>query len=232
MGFSQAPGTDQSFNRRQWGVPSFGAPCHTAPDIVMPDCSAQLRRQASQEHSVNDLKPHLRAATPKDAVTIAALSVQVFLDTYATEGIRPDLALEAFTHYSAEAFAVRLAESSRRLLVSERNHGLLGFAEIVLSALPAPAGPMVGAELVRLYVQPQAQGLGIGRELMRAAESAASNGGLTCLWLTAWEGNHRARGFYEALGYIDIGATTYTFQGNSYGNRILAKKLLPLENAA
>lgn len=181
---------------------------------------------------MSDMKPQLRAATPDDAVTIAALSVQVFLDTYATAGIRPDLALEAFTNYSTEAFVVRLAESSRRFLISERENGLVGFAEVILSALPAPVGPVAGAELVRLYVQPQAHGMGIGRQLLRAAESAASNSGLPYLWLTAWEGNHRARGFYEALGYTDTGATTYTFQGNSYSNRVLAKELVPLENSA
>ena len=181
---------------------------------------------------MNRLQPQLRPATSDDAVTVAALSVQVFLDTYATEGIRPDLALEAFSHYSTEAFAARLAEPTRRFLISEHATGLLGFAELLLSAIPAPAGAVVGAELVRLYVQPQAQGMGIGRHLLQAAEAVASNRALSCLWLTAWEGNHRALGFYEAVGYTDIGATTYAFQGNSYGNRVLAKQLISVANAA
>ncbi|MDO9479449.1 MAG: GNAT family N-acetyltransferase [Hydrogenophaga sp.] len=172
------------------------------------------------------LQPQLRQATPDDAVTIAALSVQVFLDTYATEGIRPDLAREAFSHYSAQAFATRLAEPDRVFLLCEHATGLLGFAELLLRPLPAPAQPTVGAELVRLYVQPQAQGIGIGRGLLQAAESAAADRGLLHLWLTVWEDNHRARGFYEAVGYTDIGATSYTFQGNTYGNRIFAKALL------
>jgi ribosomal protein S18 acetylase RimI-like enzyme len=178
------------------------------------------------------LHPDFRPATLDDSVTIAALSVQVFLDTYATEGIRPDLAREAFSRYSAEAFVARLAEPDRRFLVSEHATGLLGFAELLLKPLPAPAGAVVGAELVRLYVQPQCHGMGIGRQLLQIAESAAAALGLTHVWLTAWEGNHRARGFYEAVGYSDVGATTYTLQGNSYGNRVFAKRLSPVAKAA
>ncbi|MBP6777842.1 MAG: GNAT family N-acetyltransferase [Piscinibacter sp.] len=167
----------------------------------------------------------LRAAAEADAPTIAALSVQVFLDTYATEGVRPDLAREAFVEYSAAAFAARLREPARAFLLAEWGPGLVGFAEFLLVAVPAPAGAVAGAELVRLYVQPAFQGSGVGRELLRAAELAAATRGLSALWLTAWEGNHRALRFYAANGYEDIGATTHEFQGSTYANRVFARRL-------
>ena len=158
-------------------------------------------------------------------MTIAALAVQVFLDTYATEGVRPDLAREAFSVYSAEAFARRLNEPARRFLLAEEASGLLGFAEFIAAPLPAPAGAAIGAELVRLYVQPRFQRAGIGRRLLQAAEAAAASAGLVDLWLTACEGNHRARSFYEAVGYRDIGTTTYAFEGLTYANRVLVRHL-------
>jgi ribosomal protein S18 acetylase RimI-like enzyme len=167
----------------------------------------------------------LRPAAPDDAVTVAALAVQVFLDTYATEGVRPDLAREAFVEYSAEAFAARLCEPARAFLLAEWGSGLVGFAEVLLVALRAPAGALAGAELVRLYVQPAFQGRSVGRDLLQAAELAAATRGLPALWLTAWEGNNRASRFYAANGYEDIGATTYEFQGNTYANRVFARRL-------
>lgn len=173
------------------------------------------------------LEPRLRPAAPEDAITIAALAVQVFLDTYATEGVRPDLAREAFAEYAAEAFATRLQEPSRRFVLAEQASGLIGFAEIQACPLAAPAGAVIGAELVRLYVQPKAQGRGVGSCLLQAAEQAAAAAALGCVWLTAWEGNHRARGFYSSRGYQDVGATVYSFQGLPYANRVLAKHLGP-----
>lgn len=172
------------------------------------------------EHDVE-----LRAATAADATAIAALAVQVFLDTYATAGVRPDLAREAFGENGVDAFAARLAEPARRFLLAGRGDGLLGFAEVVAAALPAPAGAVRGAELVRLYVQPRAQRSGLGSALLARAEQAAAAAALPWLWLTAWEGNARALAFYARMGYADVGATTYALQGRSYGNRVLAKSL-------
>ena len=39
-----------------------------------------------------------------DALCVSVLATQVFLDTYAEGGIRPDLAREVLTGYSQEAF--------------------------------------------------------------------------------------------------------------------------------
>ncbi|CAN5164519.1 GNAT family N-acetyltransferase [soil metagenome] len=178
------------------------------------------------------LQPRFRDATPEDSLSIAALSVQVFLDTYATDGIRPDLAREAFSNYSVQAFVGRFAEPDRRFIVSEHQTGLLGFAEMILAPAPAPTGHVIGAELVRLYVQPQCHGMGIGRRLLQRAESMAADQGLPHIWLTAWDGNQRACGFYKAVGYADVGASIYTSEGNSYGNRVFVKQLPAVANTA
>ena len=82
--------------------------------------------------------------------SISALAIQVFLDTYATEGVRPDLAREALREYAAEAFDARLREPQRRFLLAERGDALLGFAEIGLADQPAPDGGVHGAELDKL----------------------------------------------------------------------------------
>ena len=166
----------------------------------------------------------VRSGTTGDATTIAALAVQVFLDTYVTEGVRPDLAQEAFTEYGVDAFASRLVDPGRRFMLAEHATALLGFAETIVTLRDAPVAALAGAELVRLYVQPNAQRRGIGRRLLLEAERAVADACLPALWLTAWEGNERARRFYAAQGYEDVGATRYAFQGRTYGNRVFAKR--------
>ena len=163
-----------------------------------------------------------RDACAGDAVTLSALSIQVFLDTYATEGVRPDLAREAHEEYSVTAFERRIAEPQRRFILAERDAGLLGFSEVTSSSVQSPIAAFIGAELVRLYVQPAAQRMGLGRALLMRSELAAQT---DCLWLTAWEGNLNARAFYARLGYADVGATTYSLQDQSYPNRVFAKRL-------
>lgn len=167
----------------------------------------------------------LRDAGETDAVAISGLAVLVFLHTYAAEGVRPDLAREALSEYSESAFASRLRDSHRRFVLAEGPGGLLGFAEAQLSSHRAPGCSLAGAELVRLYVHPRAQQAGIGRRLLLRAEQLSSSALLSHLWLTAWEGNVIALTFYRCLGYSVVASTSYTFQGNTYRNEVLAKPL-------
>ena len=167
----------------------------------------------------------LRRGVPDDATCIGLLSIQVFLDTYATEGVRLDLAREALSEYSPARFEQRLRDENRSFILAEAGEGLVGFAEVKTkpSALPTPDNARSGLELVRLYVQPSAQRAGLGRRLLREAELICEGSGI--LWLTVWSGNTRALAFYRALGYADVGASTYTFQGNSYENRVMIRYL-------
>lgn len=164
----------------------------------------------------------LCAGQAGDAATISALAIQVFLDTYATEGIRPELAREALREYCTQAFECRLCEAKRRFLLAMRGDALLGFAELHTEAQAAPAGNLVGAELIRLYVQPAMQGQGIGGRLLRAAEQLAQDADARSVWLTVWSGNHRAQKFYARKGYTDLGETKYAIEGVEYSNRVLA----------
>jgi len=169
----------------------------------------------------------LRSGTPGDATCIAALSTQVFLDTYAPDGVRPDLAREALSQYSPEQFESRLSDANRSFIVAEVGEGLRGFAELDTRPSPPPviASPGQGFELVRLYIQPAAQRTGLGRRLLGESELLCERAGAGSLWLQAWAENARALEFYRALGYMDVGASTYTFENRSYENRVLVKQL-------
>jgi diamine N-acetyltransferase len=167
----------------------------------------------------------IRSGSKRDAITIAALATQVFLDTYATNGVRPDLAREAFHTCSEQAFSARLAESTRKFIVAERGHALVGFAEVLWSNVNSPASAISGAELVRLYVQPRAQRASIGCILIQEVERLVALDALHSLWLTVWERNANALAFYRRMGYAEVGATTYSFEGKTYGNLVYAKQL-------
>ena len=185
-----------------------------------------LTRPASGRAPSLEVAPcALRAATTADACALSALGIQVFLDTYATEGVRPDLAREAFATCGPRAVRLRLRDAHRQTLVATRGEALLGFAEWVTAARAAPDAAVTGAELARLYVQRACHGTGIGRALLQAAEQLASEAGHPHLWLTAWEGNTHALGFYAHTGYLPVGRTMHVIEGRAYGNVVLARSL-------
>jgi GNAT superfamily N-acetyltransferase len=171
--------------------------------------------------------PILRPARPDDALVLGALATQVFLDTYATDGIRSALVLEVQQSFGPEAIGALLARPAGGLLVAERQGHLLGFVQFMPGARhrvvdDGADGPAT-AEIERLYVLRHSQGQGLGKALMAAAAAQARDAGCTRLWLTAWVGNAHARAWYGRQGWRDIGATPHCFQGESFENRVLVR---------
>jgi adenylate cyclase class IV/GNAT superfamily N-acetyltransferase len=167
--------------------------------------------------------PVLRPGTPQDGDCIGVLAMQVFLDTYATEGVRPDLAREVLAGYSPAAFEARLTAADSHFILAESSGHLLGFAELALGRPPPGSAQGDGTELVRLYVQRPFQGQGVGTALLRGAEQLAAGASQRTLWLTSWEGNARALDFYRRRGFEEQGTTVHTIEGRPYGNRVLVK---------
>ena len=167
----------------------------------------------------------LRPATADDALCIGVLGMQVFLDTYATHGIRRSIADEVLQAFAPATIAHLLTQPDISLMVAQANEHLVGFAQTKLNARhPMIEAPDV-AELQRLYIQERFTGLGIGYQLLQAAEQLAAREGAPMLWATVWVGNERALGFYPRRGYALLGEPTYTFQGETHGNRLFGKAL-------
>ena len=167
----------------------------------------------------------LRAAAPDDALCLSVLAMQVWLDTYATAGIRPAIAREVLATYAQTRFDEAIAAPDTRIAVAARNGHLVGFAQVTLGAGHAMAPAGAQAELLRLYVQEPFTGAGLGTQLLTQAEGLAAQHGARVLWLTPWVHNHRALAFYARRGYADRGSTLFTFEGESHENRVLAKRL-------
>ncbi len=151
--------------------------------------------------------------------------MQVFLDTYATQGIRPALAREVLSSYSEARFNEAAVNPQSRLFVAEHAGHMVGFAQVALASQHELAPHGVQAELLRLYVQEPFTGRKVGTKLLIHAENLAAAEGATVLWLTPWVHNHRALAFYSRRGYDDFGLTLFTFEGESHENRLLAKSL-------
>lgn len=163
-----------------------------------------------------------RKATADDALCIGVLATQVFLDTYAPNGIRPDLAREALACYAPEVMATHLANPNVHFVLAESDGHLVGFVELALDrSCPTPGA--ASAEIVRLYVQRNFHRRGIGQALSARAERIAAEAGHSAVWLTAWAGNAPALAFYPRWGYADVGRTAYVIEGQAYENRIFVK---------
>jgi GNAT superfamily N-acetyltransferase len=166
-----------------------------------------------------------RPAVAADALCLGVLATQVFLDTYAPQGIRPAIARQVLAEYSVARYERLLADPGVTILVAERAGHLVGFSQVGNGIAHERVPEAAASELQRLYVHERFTGRGIGRDLLRHAEKAAAASGADTLWLTAYEGNARALQFYPRRGYEDLGATIFTLQGEDHPNRLYGKRI-------
>ena len=172
-----------------------------------------------------------RPAEPADALCLGVLSTQVFLDTYAPQGIRPAVANEVLAQHSVAVYAALLADPAVTILVAECAGHLVGFSQVRNGVGHALVAEPAASELRRLYVQERFTGRGVGRDLLRHAEKAAAARGADTLWLTAWDGNARALQFYPRRGYEELGMTVYTIEGEDYPNHLFGKRVRHVTSA-
>jgi GNAT superfamily N-acetyltransferase len=166
-----------------------------------------------------------RAATPADALCLGVLSTQVFLDTYATQGICTAVAREVLALHSVATYEALLADARVTILLAERAGHLVGFSQVSDGTRHVLVADAAASELRRLYVQEPFTSRGVGRDLLRQAEKTAAAHGADLLWLTAWEGCPRALQFYPRCGYADLGGTVYTIAGEDFPNRLYGKRV-------
>lgn len=152
----------------------------------------------------------IRLATPEDAAAIARVQVATWQSTYVGQVPDPALAFftnleqrelqwhEALTHTASDPAVIR------RTFVGEAGDGgIAGFAIAGPTRFKEgdpPEALLYQGEVMAIYVLAEAQGGGLGVQLMSACAAYLRERGLRGLLVWTLETNIRTRGFYEHLG--------------------------------
>jgi ribosomal protein S18 acetylase RimI-like enzyme len=163
----------------------------------------------------------IRGAQPSDAAQLAVLATQVWLHTYARDGVSATIAEYVRKEITPEHYAALIQSSSARILVAESDSNLLGCAVLQLDQHSATA-PDVSVELKTLYVQEHFIGKGIGATLLTGAEKMAESLARSGLWLTVNARNERALSFYSRHRYKKVGTTVFVLGGVGHENHVMA----------
>ena len=162
----------------------------------------------------------IRAAVPQDTARLAVLATQVWLHTYATQGINAEIAQYVLSELTPDKYAVSLGDPNTSVLVAEVNDNLIGLAAVKIGAV-CPIGARSTVELQALYVHEHFIGQGVGKSLLRAAEAKGLATSSCPLWLTVNAKNFRATAFYAHLGYSKIGTDYFVLGSGRYENHVL-----------
>jgi len=170
----------------------------------------------------NVMRPNLciRRGRSEDAGRLAVLATQVWLHTYATDGITAEIATYVLSELTPAKYSSVLEDPSCRVFVAEIGNSVVGLAVVKFNT-SCPVGDDSSVELQTLYVQEHFIGCGAGRSLLQAAEGQAMQRSSCPLWLTVNAKNARAIAFYARQGYTKVGTTYFVLGEGHHENHVL-----------
>ena len=163
-----------------------------------------------------------REAGAADATNLAALTVQVWLHTYAKRGIRAALSNYVQSEFTAEKFRQILADQRQMIILCEVDAHLVAYVRLDFSS-PCPSDDSLQSEISTLYVQAHFLRRGIGTQLLLLALDAFHRRGRGSVWLSVNHENADAIGFYDRHGFQRQGSLDFELDGERHENFILRR---------
>ena len=150
--------------------------------------------------------PAIRRATPGDAMALAALARDTFVETFGHLYRPEDLAAFLEKSQSVAAYSRLLQDPRVAVWVAEDADGtLVGFLNAGPCKLPLPEQQPGAGEIRQLYLRSSVQGGGLGtRLLVLGIEWLAAQGHFP-LYVGVWSGNSGAQRLYGRFGFEKIG---------------------------
>ena len=183
----------------------------------------RARGQVGLVNKCYALKVSVRPGNPGDADRLAVLGAQVWMHTYATQGVTQVIAEYVVREFSTTALAAILASSSfKHVAVAEIGASIVGYAVLAFST-PCPSDPKVQVELVTLHVQEHFSRQGVGSALLHYAQRLAQERA-SRLWLMVNAKNVPAIAFYEKRGYTKVGTAYFELGGKKHENHVLTSR--------
>lgn len=150
--------------------------------------------------------PAIRRATPGDAMALATLARDTFVETFGHLYRPEDLAAFLKKSQSVAAYSRLLQDPRVAVWVAEDADGtLVGFLNAGPCKLPLPEPQPGAGEIRQLYLRSSVQRGGLGtRLLVLGLEWLAAQGHFP-LYVGVWSGNSGAQRLYGRFGFEKIG---------------------------
>ncbi len=150
----------------------------------------------------------IRRANLNDIKLLQEIGEKTFRDTFGNTCTKEDMRGVLETFFNTVQIESELSDEEDYFYFLEDEGVVKGYMRINAKH-DCPIDSMKGnrcIELVRLYVLQEYHGQGIANSLMDFAIEFARNRSYEKMYLSVWEYNFRARGFYEKHGFANSGA--------------------------
>ena len=149
----------------------------------------------------------IRRATLQDLVLLQEIGRKTFDDTFGGTCTREDMKGVLEKYFNTAQCEQELQDPDDNFFFLEEEGIAKGYLRIN-NKYEYPFDDLMKdqcIELVRLYVLNEYHGTNVATDLMNFAVDFAKQKGKTRMYLSVWEYNFKARGFYEKMGFKNTG---------------------------
>ncbi len=149
----------------------------------------------------------IRRGNLDDVALLQTIGRKTFDDTFGNTCTKEDMRGVLDLYFNADQVLSELQDDTDNFFFFEEDGVVKGYMRInAKHACPLEAFQNRNCiELVRLYVLKEYHGAGVANELMNLAIDFARRNDFDTMYLSVWEYNFRARGFYEKHGFVNSG---------------------------
>ena len=169
---------------------------------------------------------HYLVPKKEDASPLCAVARQIFSDTFARLYEPIPFARFLEVAYGPGGSMERdLADPSIRWQVAAIGHQMIGYAKLSRLIAPAPDPQPRAMELRQIYVLSPWHGKGVADRLITWAVDTARIEGAPEIYLTVFDHNSRAKGFYTRHGFSEVGHSLFRLGERVDDDRVWRKAL-------
>ncbi|WP_105382355.1 GNAT family N-acetyltransferase [Neorhizobium alkalisoli] len=152
----------------------------------------------------------IRKASAADVDVLAVIGPAAYAASYGYLWNDGSRFAEHLVTFGSQAFEEFLARADTELWVAQMGGSIVGFLSMIIGSPNPISQEPNGAEIPRIYLLPQAQGSGLGRQLLEAAVTEARERGVGHIWLDVMASADRAKAAYLKWGFSVLGTRMFS----------------------
>jgi diamine N-acetyltransferase len=173
----------------------------------------------------NFSKIKFRLAEVSDASNLAKLAKQVFSSTYGAVLSAKTLSTHLEMRFKSKVFEQEILEQQAIFWLATHENDLAGFIKLESTPPPTCVDSNRSIELMKFYVSPEQQSLGIGQSLLEIAVRTLQSE-FDTVWLLVWEHNTRAIKFYDKHGFEKIGRQDLMVGETAFHDFVMSRSIV------
>jgi ribosomal protein S18 acetylase RimI-like enzyme len=148
----------------------------------------------------------IRRANINDAELLSSMGAKTFIETFSGTATDDDLNGFVQHYYNLPQVVEDLSDDEDYFYIACLNDEPAGYLRLKESVSEVPLIKLYRSlELKRIYVLKEFHSQKIGAELMKFAIDFAVEKNYKAMYLSVWEHNEKAKGFYKRWGFINTG---------------------------